>query len=196
MPKTWGKNAPRNAWKHGAKMHPEMCGNKYCSSFGQLWVYQSPHPPPGHASHLCTLYNCTWCLVWRRVQADLMCGKELEREAAEWRDLYLSKCGRRLPKIWGEDGSCGKMNLPHRQADVDIKYIKRIAALVVGIFLALTSYTRQTWDIERYLIIFQNWIMSGIKQMSGSGSGQVLLSCGETLKRQSLEREWMLQKQL
>ena len=111
---------------------------------GNCGSISPPTPPPGHASHLCTLYNCTWCLVWRRVQADLMCGKELEREAAEWRDLYLSKCGRRLPKIWGEDGSCGKMNLPHRQADVDIKYIKRIAALVVGIFLALTSYTRQT----------------------------------------------------
>ena len=26
----------------GAKMHPEMPGNKYFSSFGQLWVIQSP----------------------------------------------------------------------------------------------------------------------------------------------------------
>ena len=26
----------------GAKMHPEMPGNKYLSSFGQLWVIQSP----------------------------------------------------------------------------------------------------------------------------------------------------------
>ena len=28
----------------GAKMHPEMPGNKYFSSFGQLWVIQSPPP--------------------------------------------------------------------------------------------------------------------------------------------------------
>ena len=26
----------------GVKMHPEMPGNKYFSSFGQLWVIQSP----------------------------------------------------------------------------------------------------------------------------------------------------------
>ena len=87
-----------------------------------------------------------------------MCGKELEREAAEWRDLYLSKCGRRLPNIWGEDGSCGKMNLPHRQAAEDNKYVKESQTLVEGIFLALTPYTKQTstGDIKRYLIIFQN----------------------------------------
>ena len=28
----------------GSKMHPEMPGNKYFSSFRQLWVIQSPPP--------------------------------------------------------------------------------------------------------------------------------------------------------
>ena len=43
MQRSWHEDS-RGPPVHGAKKHPEMPGNNYFSSFGQLWVIQPPPP--------------------------------------------------------------------------------------------------------------------------------------------------------